>query len=105
MLVQFDTAALTASRREFNNHCNAVAIRRGVPLMNFQAPGNQVIADCPVSHSKHHSATSVYRLLGLSTPAKLALELLTTPFHHSPPDRTYRATSSKLSHPFSVIFL
>jgi hypothetical protein len=90
-------AALTGQRAQFNNQGNTVAIRREVPLMNLWTPVNLVSANCPVSNCKHHAA-SVYRQLGLSTPAKAVRNFSPQPFQQVPPDRTYRASASKFTH-------
>jgi hypothetical protein len=94
--------ALTVWRAGFNNQQNAVAIRRDAPLMKFRTPGNLVIADCPVSYSKHDSAASESQQLGFSTPskAKAATELFTTTFLQSP---TRPDASGKLHYPHHPI--
>ena len=99
-------AGLTARCRRFNNQWNAVAIRREVPLMNLWTPGSLVNTYCPVSNCKHHAAASVYRQLGFSTPSKDAHVFFTQSFLQVPPDRTYRASASKFTHPlFSEIVM
>jgi hypothetical protein len=82
MRLQFGAAALTVWRREFNNRCNAVAFRRDAPLMKFRTPVNLVLADCPVSYSKHNSTASELQQLGLATPSKAttAIQVLTSLF-------------------------
>lgn len=77
--------------------------------MNLWTPGNLVRAKCPVSHNKHHIATSKFRQLGLSTPGNSThrhrIQASQITLDQAPPDRTYRASFRKLFHPFTVKLL
>ncbi len=68
--------------------------------MKCRTPGNLLITDCTVSHSKHDSTASESQQLGLATLSKAATELFTTPFLQSP---TRPDASGKLQHPHHPI--
>jgi|WetSurMetagenome_2_1015567.scaffolds.fasta_scaffold171438_2 hypothetical protein len=67
--------------------------------MKCRTPGNLLITDCTVSHSKHDSTASESRLLGLATPSRVASELFTTPLLQSPTRPDASGKQQRFNHP------